>query len=566
MAGKGKHKKSGQSSRAQQQQQAAARRAPAAPAASSAPLADPATSGQPAADRPEQHQAPPPGVPAPSSEHQYVDISAIRIQDWLGRTPDLKFRRGGSILLTRATAPSAWDGMLPPGARWNDQAGNVDGVVSVVLDPPGQDAHEDQDLPGQIAARVARRMRELMPQCHIQAVTGSGETYAAAYETMTRARRDGDLLIDWPAAPPELILAKPCDQCRAAAAVRRGVIVNDKDKPVDLCRECDARLDAAGRTAGRPSQAPLPEQRLREALKDAGMEVTDFAATFQDMAAAGVRERDDAATQLALIYADGNKVGAFISQAARIVGGPAKAQIAPLLDKATLGALARAVISRFDGWREPPVQVNLAGGDDLLVSVPAADAWLFAQTLLSSFTELLGEATRGWPPEARKHLPTLGAGMVFHYAKTPFSDVVRLTAGQLRHAKAKTRGGAAVAFLDMTADGSQPPPGREPVTLGYLTAHAARLQQVADLPASHRHTLLGLIRDDRTQDFIDRLTDFGDQPLWELAAGPGADRPQVRAALNASQGTLDDVRRALDIARHWHAAPRAADSREGGTR
>jgi hypothetical protein len=565
VAGKGKNKKGGQASRTQQQQQAAARRTPAPPGGSASGTRPP---GQVTTAGAKEQPGQPPASLAPPPVRRYVDISAIRIQDWLGRTPDLKFRRGGSVLLSEATARKAWDGRLPPGARWNEEAGEVDGVVSLVLDPPDSGTAAGA-LTGAasdalaVASHVARRMREVMPHCHIQAVAGCGESYAAAYPAMAKARRDGDLLIDSPSAPPELILAKPCDQCRSAAATRPGVPVAQKEEPVDLCAECAARLDAAGRTAGRPSQAPLPERRLREALGEAGMTVTDFSATFADMAAAGVRDRDDAATQLALIYADGNKVGAFLSRAASIEDGPGKEEIVPLLDKATLGALAQAVIDRFEGWPEPPVLVNLAGGDDLLVSVPAADAWLFTKTLLTAFTAFLRNKTDGvWSREARENIPTLAAGMVFHYVKTPFSDVVRLTAEQLRFAKAKTGGGAAVAFLDLTADGSQPPPGRLPVALDYLTVNAGRLQQVADLPPSRRHTLLGLLRDGRVEDFIARLTDFDSKPLWEIAAGPGADAPAVRTALTASETKRDELRRALDIARHWHAEPRGRDSRE----
>ena len=37
-------------------------------------------------------------------------------KDWLGRTPDLKFRRGGSVLLSEATERRFWDARLPAGA------------------------------------------------------------------------------------------------------------------------------------------------------------------------------------------------------------------------------------------------------------------------------------------------------------------------------------------------------------------------------------------------------------------------------------------------------------------
>ena len=69
---------------------------------------------------------------------------------------------------------------------------------------------------------------------------------------------------------------------------------------------------------------------------------------------------------------------------------------------------------------------NLAGGDDLLVSVPAADAWLFTRTLLAAFGTRIAEASKDWPAAVRVHSPSLSAGLVFHHLKAPFSDVVRL--------------------------------------------------------------------------------------------------------------------------------------------
>lgn len=546
MAGKAKRKKGAGPSRIQQQQQAAARR--------NVVVARPGRADESAPGR-EVQQAAGPGEAAAVEVRHYLDVSAVRIQDWLGRTPDLKFRRGASVLLSETTSGDAWEGRLPEGMAWNCEAGNVSGVVSLVLDDPARTELTEA------ARTVVASMRATMPHCPIQAVAGTGDSYAAAYPAMDLARRDGDFLVDSPPAPAELFLAKPCDQCRSAAATKRDVKVVPDEDPVDLCDECNARFAAAGRTAGRPSQAPWPERRLRKALEEAGMPVKDFSDAFADMAAAGQRDRDDAATQLALIYADGNKVGAFLSTLANISGGPDKAEIAPLLDRATLGALVHAVMDRFKDWPEPPVLVNLAGGDDLLVSVPAVDAWLFTRTLLESFTALITSEAGGWPADARKSIPTMAAGLVFHHVKTPFSDVVRLADEQLRNAKAKTRGRqAAVAFLDMTADGNQPPEGREPVTLDYLQRNQKRLQQTADLPKSRRQTLLDLYRHGDTGGFIARLTDFDNQPLWELAAGPGADAPAVRTALDGSRSRQDEVRRALDIARHWHTEPRSPES------
>jgi len=519
-----------------------------------------------------------PGQAAPRNEvRHYLDVSAVRIQDWLTRTPDLKFRRGASVLLTEATARDAWD-ELPPGMRWNDEAGEVDGVVALVV----ADSVAEADAGGCIeaAARaVALRMRATMPYCPVQAVTGSGDSYAAAYEGMEQARRDGRFLVDSPPTPAEVILAKPCDQCRSAAAVRPGITIIASEPKQALCLDCHARFEAAGGTSGDLlRRSPLPERRMKEALSAAGMQVKGFPDNFKAMAAAGQQDQDDTASQLALIYADGNKVGAFLNgaaKAARRGGRLAKAEIVPALDQATLGTLADAIIDRFKDWPRPPVLANLAGGDDLLVSVPAADAWMFVRTLLESFGRHIDVATRGWPGPVRDQLPSLSAGLVFHHLTAPFSDVVRIAEDQLVAAKRARRGAEpTVAFLDLTADGGHQPPGREPLTLADLTANTGLLEQIEQIPKSRRETLVALHRqavetsadggaDAETpgEEFIRRVTDLDNKPLWEAVAGPGAGPDDARKALTERPGALNDLRRLLDVARYWRTAPRPESAR-----
>lgn len=195
---------------------------------------------------------------------------------------------------------------------------------------------------------------------------------------------------------------------------------------------------------------------------------------------------------------------------------------------------------------------HLAGGDDLLVSVPAADAWAFVVTLLSEFSNDIAEATGTWSAALRQNLPSMSAGLVFYHKTHPFSDAVRLAGEQLRKAKNATAGSAAsVAFLDLTADGGQSPEGREPLTLKYLQANADRFQRTAGLPNSRRAALLDMARRGAWDDFVDRLADLDSPALWEFAAGRGATPGEARNQLRAHKERLAEVRRALDIAHHW---------------
>jgi hypothetical protein len=576
VSGKGKGKKNKPAASRTQQQDAARRRRQTAghgpgqrtpvpaprtgtPGPAGTPLARPASTGGTA------------GQASGQRVRHYLDVSAVRIQEWLGRTPDLKFRRGGSIMLSQATGRDAWpDARLPSGTQWNEEAGDLDGVVSLVAAADGPESEVAACL-ADAATEVARQLRRALPYCPVQAVAGSGASYAEAYDEIERARMENAFVVDAPAPPAELMLAKPCDRCRAFAAERAGVIVIKDEPPADLCGECVTRLEAAGGTKGdKPWRSPRPEQRMKDALENAGMTVTGFPDDFEKMASAGRREADDAATQLGLIYADGNRVGEFLSAAAAAAArgqGPAKAEIVQAIDRATLDALAGAIIEVFPGLPRPPVLAHLAGGDDLMVSVPAAYAWPFTRSLIAGFGSRVASAA-DWPPAIRKKLPSMSAGLVFHHRSAPFPDVVHLAKGRLDAAKRKYSGREpSIAFLDLTADGGQAPPGREPVTPGALNAQASGLGQIACIPRAHRETLTVLLRlclerdapgraETPPEALARRVIDLGYEPLWDVAAEPGAGAEQVRSALMCDDGAARNrLRGALDLARWWPPDP-----------
>ncbi len=214
---------------------------------------------------------------------------------------------------------------------------------------------------------------------------------------------------------------------------------------------------------------------------------------------------------------------------------------------------------------------HLAGGDDLMVSVAAGDAWPFVRALLSAFRARIASSL-AWPEPVAARLPSLSAGLVFHHQSAPFADVVRLAKGKLDEAKQASHGRqASVAFLDLTADGGQAPLGRAPLTLAALDAGARRLGQVAAIPRSHRETLVALHRLSVEHDtagqqsgraetppeaLARRVADLGYQPLWDAVAGPGANAQDVRPALASDPAARDELRRLLDLARWWPPAER----------
>jgi hypothetical protein len=520
----------------------------------------------------------------------YLDVAAVRIQEWLGRTPPLKFRRGASVLLSEATEAQAWIGQLPAGVTWNDEAGEVSGVVPLKVMAASSGGEVDE-VARPVARSVVRTLRRSLPYCAFHAVAASGTSYADAYPALERGRRAGALLVDAPAPTPEVVLAKPCDMCRAEAAVHDGVQVVDRDR--SLCEECKQRLVAGGLTKGdRHRVSPLPERRLLSRLKEMHPSVVGFSDDFREMAIAGELSPDDAPTQLALVFADGNRVGNFLSAVSVWIdkhGTPRKQEIAKAIDEATLGALSAAVgetflvpsgqSARHDGndrrlrdadLTRPPVLVHLAGGDDLLVSVPAGDGWRFGMALLRAFDREMAQQATAWKLRGIP-LPSLSAGVVFHHHTHPFSDVLTRAEERLKTAKQETQGEtAAVAFLDLTADGDRPTPGRHSRTLLELDAAAELLGRLAAAPQSQRAALVALCRqaaesrppgvaaDDgetSARALARRVVDLGSAAIWEVVAGPDPTADRVRDRLLDSADVRAALRHALDLARWWPAAP-----------
>ena len=272
------------------------------------------------------------------------------------------------------------------------------------------------------------------------------------------------------------------------------------------------------------------------------------------------------ASQLALIDADGNRVGVFLSELARR-GQGRRVDVVDALNTATAGCVARAAVAcyadqpalRRDGVLRLPVLAHYIGGDDVSVSVPAPFAWRFVTELCRQFQSLLGPALK--LPELRE-VPTLSAGMVFHHRSQPISDVVRLADRELRRAKDAVCGReAAVSFLDLTADGGEAA-GDRVWTVAELGSADSDLVEVAGVPAAQRQQLLTLLRQCADPTFpADTVGETPPQALTRRVAV--MDIPVLRritAALDRDAPDLSTaaararLRRYLDIARWWTSA------------
>lgn len=443
----------------------------------------------------------------------YADVSAVVIQGWLSRTPRLRGRRGASTLLRDATSAATIGPLLPKGVEINREAGDVDGVVSLV----GGDAAALTLA----ADAVAVHLRRAIPGIELRAAQAEAPDYFIAYRAMRKQIERGAAR-QWQPAVAEVVFARPCEYCGVdPAADHRDVGPDPGDRSRPVCLDCAARLDAAGRNSD-PRRAPGPEARIAGWLADAGVTL-DFPDDFAALAGAG--------THIATVYADGNRIGhVFKAIAERHDPSASKAKLAAGIDAATGRALTEAVTTVARSGRAAVVP-HLVGGDDVLVSVAAADAWTFTQAYLTSF----GSHVRSWLSESGLRIPgsppSASAGVVFHHRDHPFPMAVEQADAALALAKREFRGEqAAVAWADVSAEGRSSAAGSDllgPRPLSWFATNAERLRQLAAVRPAQRYRLLRLT-DDQLPEQVRRM---GIEVVRDLhREGPDELRTALRVA------------------------------------
>lgn len=406
-----------------------------------------------------------------------MDIGVVRIQSWLTRTPKLRGRRGGSTLITQATDHDAIREVLSgfgETVEVHSEGGRIDGVVPLKLHDEAQAAAAEK--------AVVRHIRSRMPGVSLSVKRYSGDTYAVARSVGARQEHE------WPAPAVDWPAGLPCQWCRTLPA-DPAPGARDEDG-LRRCAECLARDAAAGRADGR--DVPFAESELLHRLGIAEAKVPDEFKPMAELDRKGNRPDADGQTHLALVYADGNAIGKFITSALR--HAPRKKRRSPDFAAAIDGSTWQALVTAVEQIRQEdqellPVVPHFVGGDDVLVSVPACRAWRFTRALLGAFDEAIKEASG-----LHTDLPSLSAGVVFHHYTVPLYEVNELAKTALRRAKVHTSGEAAsLAWHDTTHDGHDPV-ARSALTLADLEQKWDALHRLAKLPRSAHARLEAVTR------------------------------------------------------------------------
>ena len=430
----------------------------------------------------------------------YLDVAAVRIQTWLGRSATLRGRRGASRMLaerTRQDAITKWLASRPDldGVVWNDEGGDVDGVVTLCV----ADALE-QRVP-EVAHAVLEHLRLGLPRVELNAVWAHGPSYVNAYQTMDGIVEAGEELLVDLAPSRGMPLARVCGDCGLDGVVREKYPIAGSEK-TDVCADCEARYEGAGRTTGTKIKViPGPEKDLAEwlesKLRAAGQTVEDIFRSFPDefteLAKRVTGPDGREGTHTALVYADGNQIGAFIKDAT--AAGVPKDTLARSITEANRTAVVAAVLGVLDAaptTQGVPIAPHLIAGDDLLVSLPATLVWPFLRTYLPAFEREMGTVGAGKVQPS----PTASAGVVLAHCTCPFTDVMALAGTALNKAKREVRGAcSSVCWLDITADGPTVDNSRPVLATRVILDHEQKLHALVQTSAGVRHTLRTAVRE-----------------------------------------------------------------------
>ncbi|MFC4627996.1 hypothetical protein ACFO6V_07120 [Promicromonospora alba] len=431
----------------------------------------------------------------------YVDTAVVRIQQYLSRTPTLRGYRSGSAAIKAATAAAVVDPVVAGLAEVNPEAGEADGVVSVwfaASSPP--DPAADEAMVRQVQDRLLTHLREHLPAAHLTSVHGYGENYLEAVHQQIKARRAaGEARVDLPPVF-EFQAVTRCDVCHTDPAVRWHRVMGDRQR---LCQDCTVRNVSLAQTRKQPTDpdpdlARTAEQELRHRLDEdraPGAGLADPPDTFDELARLG--SSGSGRNHLATVFADGNAVGAFFDALATATDPQMqsrKKKVSADLNEATQQALAQATGAVLGDRNILSVVPHVAGGDDLMVTLPAEHAWRFTLTYLSAFAEWMDVAASDLldTVNAGRAIPlapiSASAGIVISDSSYPFTLVVDAAARMLRQAKRHTRGRTpAVQWLDITTDGHDP--AHEPADLAQLRVAAPHLDRLAGVPQAHRNAV-----------------------------------------------------------------------------
>ena len=377
----------------------------------------------------------------------YVVIGAKRIQQWIARTPRLALTKGASHALTTRTSRDHLSDRLPEELRLSDEVPDIAGVVVLESDEPVTDDVVDAAL---------MVVAEGLPGLEWNAWVHEADSYVEAYQATGGGQRCTRVRHRVPSAR-RLPMLTECEGCHEESAEVLVAVPEDKDS-----YGADCVVRRKGFKEWKRDLEPREDGVVEPEMFEHLTKLEEPGENDHPVRAMGRRDADN---HLALILADGNRMGDFFKKVAQLKDSQAHKALSKALDDATREAAERArndVIAVMANPRYCPDVLHYIGGDDVMASVAGRFAWLWAVTLAevfeSEFRRRVDEvcANRGPQFQAVRTAASrasLGVGMVFTHYKAPFAGARELAEEMEKIAKKAGKGEKSyIAWADTTVD------------------------------------------------------------------------------------------------------------------
>lgn len=406
-------------------------------------------------------------------ENIYIDIGAKRIQTWISKPVRLKYIRGGSLLLSRETSKHEIEKWLQR-EGFSDlevaaEAGDIDGVV--VLKNLDSCVVTD-DRANEVAKKLLLRLNDRIPGVDWSGWRCRANTFLEAYQLA--------VMKDCPEESYQLVPSisefsglPSCTGCKSESSIKSFKKIGEY-----LGKDCLSRFENA-------SSDDLLYWEGRSLPED-----FDDLARRQGKTIKEQRLRNHIAT----ICADGNRIGALFDKFSQYKElATVKTEAIKWLTFCTEKAVSNAtkVIQGEDG--ECVVIPHYLGGDDVLVSVVADQAWTFVIELIKSFEEVkdyyfeeIDKVTLS--KDAKDELEglvcdvSLGVGIVFSHYTYPFYECRHKAEEALSYAKQTTQGKkSAICWMDLTEGGGNSQYTKDKYVILYKDA-SSQLNDESNVP------------------------------------------------------------------------------------
>lgn len=377
----------------------------------------------------------------------YVVIGAKRIQQWIARTPRLALTKGASHALTTRTSRDHLSGRLPEELRLSDEVPDIAGVVVLESDEP---------VTGDVVDAALMAVAEGLPGLEWNAWVHEADSYVEAYQATGGGQRCTRVRHRVPSVR-RLPMLTECEGCHEESAEVLVAVPEDKDS-----YGADCVVRRKGFKEWKRDLEPREDGVVEPEMFEHLTKLEEPGENDHPVRAMGRRDADN---HLALVLADGNRMGDFFKKVAQLKDSQAHKALSKALDDATREAARQAREAVIDKMVNPkfcPDVLHYIGGDDVMASVAGRFAWLWAVTLAevfeSEFRRRVDEvcANRGPQFQAVRTAAgraSLGVGMVFTHYKAPFAGARELAEEMEKIAKKAGKGEKSyIAWADTTVD------------------------------------------------------------------------------------------------------------------